>query len=88
MSWHCIIIADNERRDARAAAFIHALRRAYRQAGAPAQATAFINRGSASRFTFLLSPETSTLADALLQRYDALACARAPALTRYAPLPL
>ena len=53
-----------------------------------ASAAAFINRGSASRFTFLLSPEAATVAGDLLRRYDALACERAPKLTRYAPLRL
>ena len=88
MAWHCIIIDDGARRAAGAGAFVSALRRAYRDAGAPDGATAFINRGAASRFTFLLSPEASRLADNLLRRYEALACAQAPTLTRYVPLRL
>jgi hypothetical protein len=88
MTWYCVIIVDGEPHDARAVAFVTALRLAYRSAGEPAGATAFINRGSASRFTFLLSPEAATLAPQLLQRYDALACQQEPRLTRYAPLRL
>jgi hypothetical protein len=88
MSWYCVIIIDSERREACAVAFVSALRRAWRSAGEPQGAAAFINRGSASRFTFLLSPEAATLAGDLLRRYDALACERAPKLTRYAPLRL
>ena len=88
MSWYCVIIVDGEPRETRAVAFVSALRRAYRDAGEPDGAAAFINRGSASRFTFLLSPEAATLADALLRRHGALACQAAPNLTRYAPLPL
>jgi hypothetical protein len=52
------------------------------------RAAAFINRGSASRFTFLLSPEAASLDTRLLQRFDALACEQAPRLERYAPLRL
>ncbi len=88
MSWYCVIIIDGERRDACAVAFVSALRRAWRSAGEPQGVAAFINRGSASRFTFLLSPETARLAGDLLRRYDAQACARTPSLARYAPLRL
>jgi len=88
MSWYCVIIVDGEPHDARAVDFVSALRLAYRSAGEPAGATAFVNRGSASRFTFLLSPEAATLASVLLARYDALACEQEPQLTRYAPLRL
>lgn len=88
MSWYCVIIDDGEPREARAVEFVTSLRRAWRSAGEPADATAFINRGSASRFTFLLSPAAATLARDLLRRHDALACAQAPNLRRYAPLPL
>ena len=88
MSWYCVIIVDGEPRDACAVAFVSALRRAWRDAGQPAGAAAFINRGSASRFTFLLSPAAATLAAGLLKRYDALACEQAPKLDRYAPLRL
>ncbi len=88
MNWYCIIIVDGERRDACAVAFVSALRRAWRSAGQPRAATAFINQGSASRFTFLLSPEAATLDAGLLHRYDALACEQAPNLARYAPLRL
>jgi hypothetical protein len=88
MNWYCIIIADREPRQARAVDFVLALRSAWRDAGRPRGAAAFINRGSASRFTFLLSPEVAALAPGLLRHYDALACAQAPNLRRYAPLPL
>ena len=88
MHWYCIIIVNGERRDACAVAFVSALRRAWRDAGRPAGAAAFINRGSASRFTFLLSPEAATAAVDLLRSYDALACEQAPNLHRYAPLRL
>ena len=88
MSWYCIIIVDGEPRQTRAGSFVSALRSAYRSAGEPAGATAFINRGSASRFTFLLSPEAATCANDLLRRYQASACREAPNLRRYAPLPL
>ncbi len=88
MSWYCVIIADGRLRRSGAVAFLSALRSAYQDAGQPEGAAAFVNRGSASRFTFLLSPEAATLAPALLQRYEALACAQAPNLRRYAPLPL
>ena len=88
MSWYCVIIVDGEPRETRAVAFVSALRRAYRDAGEPDDAAAFINRGSASRSTFLLSPAAATLADDLLRRHGALACPQAPRLTRYAPLPL
>ena len=88
MSWYCVIIVDGAPRDARAVAFVSALRGAYRDAGEPEGAAAFINRGSASRFTFLLSPAAATLDSELLQRYDALACQQAPDLRRYAPLRL
>ncbi len=88
MSWYCIIIIDGEPRETRAVAFVSALRRAYRQAGEPQGAAAFINRGSASRYTFLLSPTAATLATDLLQRHHALACPQAPNLSRYAPLRL
>ena len=86
--WYCVIIVDGEPRETRAVAFVSALRLAWRSAGQPDGAAAFINRGSASRFTFLLSPEAATLAGELLRRYDGLACARAPNLSRYAPLRL
>ena len=88
MSWYCIIIADGEPRETRAGSFVSALRSAYRRAGEPAGAAAFVNRGSASRFTFLLSPEAATCATELLRRYQASACQQAPNLRRYAPLPL
>lgn len=88
MNWYCVIIADGETRQSRAVDFVLALRSAWRQAGQPQAAAAFINRGSASRFTFVLSPEAATLAPGLLHRYDALACKQAPNLRRYAPLPL
>ena len=88
MPWYCIIIDDGEPREARAVAFVTSLRRAWRSAGQPAEAAAFINRGSASRFTFLLSPGAATLADGLLRRYGASACPQAPNLARYAPLRL
>ena len=88
MNWYCVIIADRTLRPSGAVAFLSALRSAYDDAGQPAGATAFVNRGSASRFTFVLSPEAATLAPALLQRYDGLACQQAPNLRRYAPLPL
>ena len=88
MSWYCVIIVNGELRDIGAVAFVSALRSAYRDAGEPDGAAAFINRGSASRFTFLLSPAAATLDAGLLQRYDALACAQAPRLDRYAPLRL
>ena len=88
MNWYCVIIADGEPRQSRAVDFVLALRSAWRDAGQPQGAAAFINRGSASRFTFLLSPEVATLAPGLLRHYDALACRQAPNLRRYAPLPL
>jgi|GEM_PF-614708 len=88
MNWYCVIIADGEPRQSRAVDFVLALRSAWRDAGQPKAAAAFINRGSASRFTFLLSPEAATLAPGLLRHYDALACEHAPNLRRYAPLPL
>ncbi len=88
MSWYCVIIVDGEPRQTRAVSFVSALRSAYRRAGEPAEAAAFVNRGSASRFTFLLSPAAATFAAELLRRHDALACPQAPRLDRYAPLPL
>ena len=88
MTWYCIIIDDGEPRAARAVAFVTSLRLAWRTAGKPAGAAAFINRGSASRFTVLLSPGAAKLADDLLRRYGASACQQAPNLSRYAPLPL
>ena len=88
MNWYCVIIPDGEPRQSRAVDFVLALRSAWRDAGRPQAAAAFINRGSASRFTFLLSPEAATLAPGLLRHYDALACEHAPNLRRYAPLPL
>ena len=88
MSWYCVIIVNGELRDIGAVAFVSALRLAYRDAGKPEGAAAFINRGSASRFTFLLSPAAATLDAGLLRRFDALACRRAPNLSRYAPLRL
>ena len=88
MAWYCIIIDDGEPREARAVEFVTSLRHAWRSAGRPAGATAFINRGAASRFTFLLSPAAATLATDLLRRHEGLACAQAPDLKRYAPLPL
>jgi hypothetical protein len=88
MHWYCIIIVDGERRDACAVAFVAALRKAWRNAGRPAGAAAFVNRGSASRFTFLVSPEAATIAAGLLERYGAMCCAQAPNLTRYGPLRL
>jgi len=88
MNWYCVIIADGEPRQARAVDFVLALRSAWRSAGQPQGAAAFINRGSASRFTFLLSPKVAQVAPGLLRHYDALACAQAPNLRRYAPLPL
>ena len=88
MTWYCVIIVDGEPREACAVAFVSALREAFRDAGQPAGASAFINRGSASRFTFLLSPEAAMLDATLLRRYDALACQQAPNLSRYAPLRL
>ena len=88
MTWYCVIIADALSRNTGAAAFLSALRSAYRDAGQPQAAKAFVNRGSASRFTFLLSPEAATLAPTLLLRHDAIACPQAPNLRRYAPLPL
>ena len=86
--WYCVIVVDGEPREACAVAFVSALRRAWRAAGEPAGATAFVNRGSASRFTFLLSPEAARLAGGLLNGCDALACAKAPNLERYSPLRL
>ncbi len=88
MSWCCIIIAEGERRGVCAAAFVAALRKAWRDAGAPAQAAAFVNRGSASRFTFLLSPEVVAMTGELLGRYEATRCSQAPNLRRYVPLRL
>ena len=88
MNWYCVIIADGEPRQPRAVDFVLALRSAWQDAGGPRGAAAFVNRGSASRFTFLLSPEAATLAPGLLRHYDALACAQAPNLRRYTPLPL
>jgi len=88
MAWYCVIIADAEPRAARAVDFVAELRSAFRHAGEPRGAAAFVNRGSASRFTFLLSPTAATLADGLLRRYGASACEQAPNLSRYAPLPL
>ena len=88
MAWYCIIIVDGEPRETRAVKFVTALRSAYRRAGEPAGAAAFVNRGSASRFTFLLSPEAATCASELLRRCNASACEQAPNLSRYAPLPL
>ena len=88
VTWYCVIIDDGEPRDERAVDFVCALRHAWRDAGAPAEAAAFINRGAASRFTFLLSPVAALLDAGLLRRYDALACQQAPSLRRYAPLRL
>lgn len=88
MSWYCIIIVDGEPRETRAVKFVLALRSAWRAAGEPDGAAAFVNRGSASRFTFLLSPAAATFASDLLQRYGASACQQAPNLSRYAPLRL
>jgi hypothetical protein len=88
MSWYCVIIVDGEPRETRAVEFVSALRLAYRDAGQPEGAAAFVNRGSAARFTFLLSPAAATLASELLRRHDALACQQAPNLSRYAPLRL
>ena len=88
MAWYCVIIDDGEPREARAVEFVRLLRHAWRSAGEPADATAFINRGSASRFTFLLSPAAATLATDLLRRHEASACTQAPNLNRYAPLRL
>ena len=88
MNWYCVIIVDGKPRRAGAVAFLSALRSAYQDAGQPDGAAAFVNRGSASRCTFLLSPEAATLAPALLRRHEATACQQAPNLRRYAPLPL
>lgn len=88
MPWCCIIIVDGERREACAVAFVAALRKAWRDGGEPAGAAAFVNRGSASRFTFLLTPEAVTMAGELLGRYDAVRCTQVPNLRRYAPLRL
>lgn len=77
MSWYCIIIVDGEPRETRAVKFVTALRSAYRRAGEPAGAAAFVNRGSASRFTFLLSPEAASCASDLLRH-----CTRRPANRR------
>ena len=88
LPWYCVIIADGEPRAARAVDFVTELRRAFRHAGEPDDASAFINRGAASRFTFVLSPAAATLADDLLRRYGASPCEAVPNLSRYAPLPL
>jgi hypothetical protein len=88
LRWYCVIIVDGEPRDAGAVAFVSALRRAWREAGRPTGAAAFINCGSASRFTFLLSPQAACVAGGLLRRFDALPCEQAPKLDRYAPLRL
>ncbi len=88
MTWYCVIIDDGEPREARAVKFVTSLRQAWRSAGQPADATAFINRGAASRFTFLLSPAAATLDADLLRRHGASACAQQPQLHRYAPLRL
>lgn len=88
MSWYCIIIVDGEPRETRAVSFVTALRSAWRAAGEPDGAAAFVNRGSASHFTFLLSPAAASCAAELLRRYGASACSQAPNLARYAPLRL
>jgi hypothetical protein len=88
MSWCCIIIPEGERREVSAVAFVAALRKAWRDAGAPPGAAAFVNRGSASRFTFLLPPEVAAMTGELLGRYEATRCAQAPNLSRYVPLRL
>jgi len=88
MTWCCIIIPEGERREVSAVAFVAALRKAWRDAGAPADAAAFVNRGSASRFTFLLPPEVVATAGDLLGRYEATRCTQAPNLRRYVPLRL
>lgn len=88
MTWYCVIVDDGGPRAARAVEFVTSLRQAWRSAGQPADATAFINRGSASHFTFLLSPAAAMLAAELLRRHAASACAQAPRLHRYAPLRL
>ena len=83
MHWYCIIIVDGERRDASPTDFVVALRRAWQEGGQPARAAAFVNRGSASRFTFVVSPEVAAIANDLLERYGATCCTREPKLTRY-----
>lgn len=82
------IIVEGERRDACAVAFVTALRRAWRDAGEPEGAAAFVNRGSASRCTFLLAGcrDAGKRAAATLRRAGLPARAQREPLRAAAPL--
>ena len=84
--WVLHIIVEGEQRDTHAVAFVTALRRAWRDAGEPEGAAAFVNRGSASRCTFLLSPGAATLASGLPRRAGLPAGAQREPLRAAAPL--
>ena len=45
-----------------------------------------VDRGSASRFTFVVSPEVASISGELLKRYGAICCEQEPSLTRYGSL--
>jgi hypothetical protein len=88
MSWHCIIVINSDSGERETSALVVALETAYREAGQPADARVFVNRGSAARCTLLLSPEASRMANDMLDGYGAIACDETPRLHRYAALPL
>jgi hypothetical protein len=85
-SWHLIDVPVSEFPVNEAADLIMAIESVYQAAGEPPEAEVFLRQGAVVRYTFLLSPELSRMAQDVLVQFDAVPCAQPSDLQSYARL--
>ena len=86
MDWHCIKFRRGGPHESEAADLVLALEDAYGNAGEPPAAEVFLSPGRVGDYAFYLSPEASSMAPAVLQRFHAVMCDPPPDLHRCTPM--
>lgn len=86
MDWHCIRFRRGGPHESEAADLVLALEDAYGNAGEPPAAEVFLSPGRVGDYAFYLSPEASSMAPSVLQRFHAVMCDPPPDLHRCTPM--
>ena len=86
MDWHCIKFRRDGAHESEAADLVLALEDAYGSAGEPPAAEVFLAPGRVGDYAFYLSPEASSMAPGVLQRFHAVMCDPPHDLHRCTPM--
>ncbi len=86
MDWHCIKFRHGGHPESAAADLVLALEDAYGNAGEPPAAEVFLSHERVGDYAFYLSPEASSMAPGVLQRFHAVMCDPPADLHRCTPM--